>query len=293
VASPIHFALASEAAGLGYSRLVKIARAVEAQIEEDVAPVWDVTGTVTAYHHINDAPADRSPVLVSDKFKFQTLGVHLYRQLDDRPFALVRAVKKEDISVAISHEIIEILVDPTGDRTVSAPSIKQGQGGVEYLLEVCDPPENYPYKVGGERVSDFCTPAYYDPGSRPGVAFTHNRAISRPLEVLPKGYVSWYEPVTDVWWQLRRQEGGASDFTAVSGVGAVGLGTRARVDRLTPGLYEALTGSGAESSSRDTAWQRRRLRRRLRRDPRERALRDVINALQRGDDPPAAAASSS
>lgn len=293
MASPIHFALASEAAGLEYSRLVKIARAVEAQITEHVAPVWDVRGTVTAYRHINDAPPDSSPVLVSDKFKFQTLGVHLYREWDDRPFALVRAVKKEDVSVAVSHEIIEILVDPTGDRTVSAPSIKPGQGGVEYLLEVCDPPENYPYTVDGERVSDFCTPAYYDPGSHPGVAYSYNRAISRPLEVLPKGYVSWHEPVTGVWWQLRRQAGGESDYTPVSGVGAVGLGTRARVDRVTPGLYEVLTGPGAESSSSATAWQRRRLRRRLRRDERDRSLREVINALQRGDDPPSGAASSS
>jgi hypothetical protein len=294
VAPPIHFALASEASGLDYSRLVKIARAVERQIVEHVGPVWDVAGTVTAYHHLSEAPQNTSPVLVSDKFKFQSLGVHLHRAFDNRPFALVKAVKQPDVSVAISHEIIEILVDPTGDRMVSAPSVKSGQDAVEYLLEVCDPPEAYPYSIDGQRVSDFCTPAYYDIDPHPGVAYTHNRAVSRPREVLAKGYLSWLEPVSGAWWQLRRFDGGGTEYAPVSGIGALGVGTRARVDRVTPGLYEALTGPEAEPvSRRATAWQRRPVRRRLSRNRRERALREVINALQRGDEYPPDAASTS
>src|SRR5689334_10475654 len=190
------FGLVSEAPTVKHEELVKIARAIKRQIDEHVGPVWNVSAEVEAYPKLKGIPPHCSPVLISDKFKFESQGVHLHREYDDRPFGLLKANK--NISVEISHEIIEMLTDPTGDRVVSGPSPVPGQGTVQYLLEVCDPPESdaYAYKIGRIKVSDFCTPAYYDVDARPGSALSHTGAITRPLEVLRKGYITWHEPVT-------------------------------------------------------------------------------------------------
>ena len=39
----------------------------------------------------------------------------------------------------MSHEVLEMAVDPQGTLTWAENSLKSGQGRVEYLVEVCDP----------------------------------------------------------------------------------------------------------------------------------------------------------
>jgi hypothetical protein len=99
-------------------------------------------------------------------------------------------------------------------------------------------------------------------------------------EVLPKGYISWREPVSGVWWQLRRFED-RIEYKSLDGVGPPATGTRAYVDHVTPPLQEVLAGEAAADPRRDTAWQRRRWRRRQ--NAWQRSLRETITALQRGE----------
>ena len=236
MAAQMHFALTSGGGYRDHALLGKIAHAVQAQIQHDVAPVWNVDAMVCAYRNLADAPEDAYPVFVSDRFNFPSLGVH--QDYNGMPLALVKAPR--DLSLTISHEIIEMLIDPFGDRTVIGPSWVPGQGDVEYLLEVCDPPEAESYPVNGLPVSDFCTPSYYDVGAGPGVKFSRTGKIAKPLDVLPKGYLSWHEPVEDVWWQWRRFGDGAQqtdDPASSFRLGRLsddGFSARARVDHMTP-----------------------------------------------------------
>jgi hypothetical protein len=108
-------------------------------------------------------------------------------------------------SLTASHEALEMIVDSFGNRLWVAPSIKNDQGLVEYLVEVCDPSEavGCSYLINGIVVSDFYLPTFFDPVPGKHVRYSFTDAISAPLEVLQGGYLSWRDPATNHWWQRR------------------------------------------------------------------------------------------
>jgi len=126
-------------------------------------------------------------------------GVHLDQE--GQPFALVQY--SNTWSLTASHECLEMLADPFGNRLVAGPSIMPNEGRVEYLAEVCDPSEDasFAYTVNGVTVSDFITPHYYDPVASAGVQYSFSGAIKGPRQVLQGGYLSWHDPLTDHWLQ--------------------------------------------------------------------------------------------
>jgi hypothetical protein len=107
-----------------------------------------------------------------------------------------------------SHEVLEMLADPSLNRMVAGDSPMPGQGRVEFLVEVCDPCQSrdHAYPVNELLVSDFVTPQYFDPATNPGVRYSFNRSVSRPHEVLADGYLSWRTPDGHLW-QARLEDG--------------------------------------------------------------------------------------
>jgi hypothetical protein len=55
--------------------------------------------------------------------------------------------------------------------------------------------------VNGVLVSDFYTPHFFDPVPAPGVRYSFTGAITKPLDVLDGGYVSWWDPATNHFFQ--------------------------------------------------------------------------------------------
>src|SRR5204862_2300991 len=129
------------------------------------------------------------------------LGIHLDK--DNPPFALVQF--NDSWQLTASHETLEMLADPFGNRLVAGDSPKPDQGRVEFLVEVCDPSEaaEFGYTVNGLLVADFYTPKYFDPLANSGTSYSYSWAIKKPQQVLRGGYLSWHEPVSDHWWQAR------------------------------------------------------------------------------------------
>lgn len=193
-------ALVSLSKKVGLSDTTVLAAALQKQATRDVAPIWGIQATVDAFGTSRDVPPGYWPIFIRDDIGFAgAAGIHL----DDRhqPFALVDA--DEEIPLVCSHEMIEMLVDPFGNRLVASDSIKPGQGRVHYLVEPCDPSEasELGYPVNGLLLSDFYTPRYFDPVASPAVRYSFTGAITRPKQVLRGGYLSWIEPVTGQWWQ--------------------------------------------------------------------------------------------
>ena len=79
------------------------------------------------------------------------------------------------------------------------------QRRVRYLVEVCDPSEAgaFGYSVNGVMVSDFYTPDFFDPVPVSSVRYSFTGAIKAPRTVLKDGYISWHDPITNHWMQLR------------------------------------------------------------------------------------------
>ena len=195
-----HVALVSESDQVSFGDLGKVSAAIQKQVIRDLAPIWAVHATVDAFAKLDDVPIDYWPVIVRDDIEVNgAAGIHLDK--DGHPYALVQ--QSSGWSLTTSHECLEMLCDPLGNRVKAGKSPKPGQGRVEFLVEVCDPSEadEFSYAVNGVIVSDFYTPDFFAPASSSGARYSFTGAIKKPRQVLKGGYLSWHDPVGDHWWQ--------------------------------------------------------------------------------------------
>ena len=193
---PIHLALVP-IAPLNFSDVAKVSAAIQKQIIRDFSPLWTIEATIDAFPRPDDVPVGYWPIYIVDTF--QSGGQHRTRR--NQPFGLVAA--GTSWSLAASHEALEMLVDPSGDRLVAGASPMPDQGRVEFLLEVCDPCQGdaHAYTVNGILVSDFCTPDYFDPLGVTGGRYSYTGKISAPHQVLAGGYLSWFDSESGNWYQ--------------------------------------------------------------------------------------------
>jgi hypothetical protein len=149
-----------------------------------------------------DIPETYWPVIVRDDISaFAPAGFHGH--VGSRPRAVVQYA--EGWSLAASHETLEMLANPFGDRLVRGQSVMPGQGEVDYLVEVCDPCEDprFGYTVNGEMVSDFVVPDYFGSAGTAGAEYSFCGSVKAQHDVLMNGYLTWRDPTSDHWWQLR------------------------------------------------------------------------------------------
>jgi hypothetical protein len=191
-------ALVPEYGGLDLRELLRVSAAIQKQIVRDVAPIWGVTATVDPFERLEDVPLGYWPVILTLRDLAGQDGAHL----DDggAPYALVEA--QAQWSLAASHECIELLVDPSGNRTVAGRSPRDEER-VEFLVEPCDPCQCAPsaYTVNDVVVSDFVTPEYFGPVGATGGRYSFSGRITRPRDLLAGGCLTWVNPVSGVWWQ--------------------------------------------------------------------------------------------
>jgi hypothetical protein len=192
--------------------VAQVAAALQKQVTRDFGPIWDITATVDAFGSLDDVPLGYWPILVGQEGQGGG-GVHLDN--DNQPYALVDFTP--DWTITASHECLEMLADPFGNRLVAGDGPDPARPGrVEFLVVVCDPCEapSFGYTVNGIRVSDFYTPQYFDPAlaaDTPGVVrYDFRGRIKAPRQVLRGGYLSWREP--DGQWYQETFFGPAPEF---------------------------------------------------------------------------------
>ena len=243
---PLHVALLAETKQISASELNRVAAALSKQVVRDFGPLWGIHATVNSFTRLEDVPIGYWPIIVEDDIHTPgAAGVHEDKK--HQPFALVQYSRSW--SLTASHECLEMLADPFGNRLIAGQSPKKGQGRVQFLVEVCDPPEDarFSYTVNSEMVSDFITPHFYDPVKSVGVRYSDTGAVTAPRQVLPGGYMSWYEPVTKHWWQ-EIYFGGQRKFRDLGVLGDLTGNLRAQIDAMTP--HPQLGAGGPARDSR-------------------------------------------
>ena len=127
------------------------------------------------------------------------LGVHLDK--NGKPFAEIQA--GNGWSITASHEMLEMLVDPLGQKLRSDPDIDPASDGhqVQYLVEVGDPCEVFSYSTNGVDVSDFITQEFYDTNATAGTLFDFLGRLTKALDVPQGCYISWFDPEDGRWHQ--------------------------------------------------------------------------------------------
>lgn len=187
-----------------------VAAALNIQVMRDLPQFWNIQATVVHQPH-GKVPAGLWPVNLVPSLPPGEGGVHLDRH--NQPYAKVIANRGSDAwTIDASHETIEMLVDPSGNRLQTSKAIALGPRGVirdgvgefNYLVEACDPCEAdaFAYSIQGVAVSDFITPHFYDPVTTAGTRYSFTGAIKAPRQILKGGYISWINLQTNEWQQL-------------------------------------------------------------------------------------------
>lgn len=90
---------------------------------------------------------------------------------------------RQTVSVAASHRLVEMVVDPAINTYATGPDAK-----TLYAYESADPVEELTFKVNGMKMSNFVYPTYFEGFREKGsVKFDHLNKVQRPFEVLPGG----------------------------------------------------------------------------------------------------------
>jgi hypothetical protein len=187
-----------------------VAAALNVQVTRDLPQFWPVQASVQYLADSDKVPSGVWPVKLVASLPPGEGGFHLDK--NNQPYSKVIASPDDDSwSIDASHETLEMLVDPAGNRMqsalaieISGGTIKNGSGQFNYLVEACDPCEGntYGYQIQGVLVSDFITPHFYDSLSTPGTRYSFTGAITAPRQVLPGGYISFVNEEADEWQQI-------------------------------------------------------------------------------------------
>jgi hypothetical protein len=219
--------------GIGMEELMRVSAALQKQVTRDFAPIWEISATVDAFASLEDIPLGYWRIVLVKNIPDAPDAAGVHEDQDGQPFALVDI--GPDWSLTASHECLEMLADPFGNRLIAGPSPMEGQGRVEFLVEVCDPSESaqFAYTVNNILVSDFYTPHYFDPEAAPSVRYSFSGNIKEPRQVLPDGYLSWHEPVSDHWFQETFFKG-KRKFRDLNALARNGQSLRSLIDAKTP-----------------------------------------------------------
>jgi hypothetical protein len=259
-----YVALVSLTRDISTKHLLQVAAAVQKQVTRDFAALWGIRATVNAFENLSDVPNDYHPVVLFGdpdellgQLEFEIGNVNAARLVEQfatgrlagihvnaftrQPFALIQAA--DDWSVVVSHEVMEMLADPYGNRLIAARHPIDRDERVKYLLEVCDPCQTVGYTVNGWKVSDFYTPRYFDPVRNTAAFYSFTGAVEAPLQILDGGYVTWIDPRDSGLYQL---QGGddepvlLADITTLARTSAAlrtVVDTNAATPRLRPGAF--------------------------------------------------------
>lgn len=270
---PIHVALVRYDTGDHVDRgtFLRVAAALQVQLTRDFTPVWGTPAVVSAFESLEDVPPASIPLLIVKPGTLEPRFHGFHVTEGDQAIALIEG--GPGWSLAASHELLEMVCDPAGERKVPGESLKDSadsseltplarryrapQGEVSYLVEVSDPcqSEEFAYTIDGVLVSDFVTPRYYDPQGTSGGSYSFTGAVKKPLQVLSGGYITWYTSIKGApIWQAHRDD---DDKLSVGPLAIPAPDfSRHRVDRFTDHVHgekPATPETGKEELARKSA----------------------------------------
>jgi hypothetical protein len=199
--------------------------ALQTQVRRDFAPVWGVDADLAFVpSHGSPAPGAWWLVVLDTSDQAGALGYH---DLTKEGLPLGKVFAGSDIqdgyswTATASHELLEMLGDPDINLTAAVES--SNHAPKFYAYEVCDACEadQYGYKIGDVLVSDFVYPAWFESFRKKGsTQFDFGKHLSKPLQLLPGGYIGVYDPTSGRGWTQVTAENEPHGYAARPRVGS-------------------------------------------------------------------------
>jgi hypothetical protein len=177
--------------------------AISNQIANDFQPEWGVDANlrgISASIQAGALPVTQDAIIyLGDSSQDPTTGVqgalgYHGTYYGGVPYGFVyldiSEMYNEEWSCTLSHEVLELLADPTAVLTVIGPAPEGDPRGVYYDVEVCDPTQGDTYTIEGITVSNFVGRSYYDLTGGTGQT-NHLNLPLEPFGVRPGGYFQY------------------------------------------------------------------------------------------------------
>lgn len=201
-------------------KIVEVIRAINRQIQEDFEPYWSMGATLRlegrseekpnivhlvdmrgdAIIYVWDRPKEDSKSLQEEAE--EAIGYH-EKNFMGIPYSFVfidvAEQLKQDWSIALSHEVLEMIADPELNLLVQGPDPREPEKYVFHYYEVCDAVSAEYYEIDGIKVSNFVLPLYftssdeYD-GRNDFSGSVHDGKTLKSFGVNPGGYISFIDP---------------------------------------------------------------------------------------------------
>ena len=222
-----HIAIVSVTPDITLRDVMTVSAALQKQVVRDMQPIWGFPATIDAFADLSSVPSDYYPVvLFSDPAQLAgemvtlmgpepaqrlldqfeqgyVTGVHL-NGITRQPFGVVSS--RDPWTVVLSHEVMEMIVDPWGNHMIASEHPTRPQERVKYLVEICDPCMDSWYPVNGIAMADFYTPKYFDPVRVDGIRYSFTGAVTAPREILEGGYLTFLDPTESALYYQRWDE---------------------------------------------------------------------------------------
>jgi hypothetical protein len=172
---------------------------LQRQVTRDFEPVWGVGAQLVFKRGEARLPKNVYRIVVKDRATKEDegfLGYHIQR--NGYPLALIFADEDlkvdKTISVTLSHEILEMLVDPLLNLYAYRPGKGRHRRERGYFYEVCDAVQCQHYKIDGVIVCNFVYPEWFEYAwPRRSRKFDHRGSLREPFEILKGCYSDIYE----------------------------------------------------------------------------------------------------
>ncbi|MDH4145600.1 MAG: hypothetical protein OEY23_10605 [Acidimicrobiia bacterium] len=193
-------AIVSQTPAINMRELARVSAAIQTQVIRDVAPAWEASAPINAFFRLEDAPLGHLTVVIRDDISPAITGIHRFEGLPVGVVAL-----RTEWSVLVSRVVLDLLVNPEGNRRMVGPAPVADQTDVEFITAVSNAGQrDFVYDVHGYAISDFAHPAYYRGGNGPYCA---TGRLSRPGQIAPDGCLTWWDATSGRWWQKRGTTG--------------------------------------------------------------------------------------
>lgn len=165
--------------------LDKLIAALQVYVDQYVAPIWATPAKLVKTTGF--VQGNWAVIFLDDADAANALAYHDLTP-DGLPVSkvFVRTIlsNRESLSVAASHELVEMLVDPAINIMTTGPDSK-----AVYAYESADPVEAASYLVAGFAMSDFVYPSYFEIFHAPrSVKFDQMGKVTKPFGMLSGGY---------------------------------------------------------------------------------------------------------
>lgn len=186
-------------------------RAINRQITEDFMSVWGYGRTLKLHAAPFDpldlnnlgnerVNADSVIYLINESTLPGALGYHDLNA-SELPIGFV-FTDFGDWTVTLSHEVLELILDPTANIFVPGPDPRDSNNWLLHTYEVCDAVESTSYNIDGIWVSNFLTSNYFSEGDALGTRNDFLGVGVKSFGVIPNSHLGVFNLETFEWEEI-------------------------------------------------------------------------------------------